>query len=292
MKRVRTLAQQLNPEVIHSYTFHTNLAAYWAALGTKSIALGSLRGEFTSAKQHAGRWLGRLCARWPRCQITNSFVAAENLRNSRKFFRPNQTYFVRNALDLQRFSNSSGNATHHAFIVGVGSLLQYKRWDRVIRIVKEVSRRRDDCNVLIVGEGPERGRLEAEARRLGVSHRIRFIGATTDVPGLLNKARFLVHTSDTEGCPNAVMEAMASGRPVIAMAAGDISHMIEHGKTGFVVPCGDESTFAQHVLRLLSDDELCFRMGVAAREKAERDFGLRRLVKETFDAYIAAGWKN
>ena len=134
--------------------------------------------------------------------------------------------------------------------------------------------------------------MDRQAQELGVADCVEFIGATADVPGLLENSRFLVHTSDTEGCPNAVMEAMACGRPVVAMDAGDIPFLVEDGRTGFVVRREDEATFAERVFQLLTDNELCRRMGLAARAKAEQEFGLDSLVTETLNAYRAAGWRD
>jgi glycosyltransferase involved in cell wall biosynthesis len=159
-------------------------------------------------------------------------------------------------------------------------------------MVNEVRHKGAECRVRIAGDGPERTRLERQAQELGVSKCVEFIGATLDVPGLLEKSRFLVHTSDTEGCPNAVIEAMACSRPVVAMDAGDIPFLVEHGTSGFVVSRGDETTFAERVFQLLSDDGLCHRMGLAARARAEQEFGLRSLVNETLNAYKGAGWKD
>jgi glycosyltransferase involved in cell wall biosynthesis len=279
LRNVRHLAKGLDPEVIHSYSFYTNVAASWAALGTKAVALGSLRGDYARAKKGSGLWLGRLSARWP-------------ARRSMGIFSPKQIYVVRNGLDLHRFCSVNSSAHGKSRIVGVGSLLALKRWDRLLRIVQQVKCKGGDCRVRIAGEGPERNPLERQAQNLGISKCVEFIGTTSDVPELLGQSRFLVHTSDTEGCPNSVMEAMACGRAVIAMDAGDIPFLIEDGKSGFVVPRGDEAAFAQRVWQLLSDDELCCRMGLAARVKAEREFGLGRLVMKTLDAYKAAGWKG
>jgi glycosyltransferase involved in cell wall biosynthesis len=113
-----------------------------------------------------------------------------------------------------------------------------------------------------------------------------------DIASLLATARFLVHTSDSEGCPNVVMEAMACGRAVVATDAGDVPSLVEDGKTGFVVPRGDEATLLARMVTLMTDDDLCRRMGEAGRAKAEQQFGLDRLVAETLAAYQAMGWKD
>jgi glycosyltransferase involved in cell wall biosynthesis len=292
LRGFRHLARLLDPEVIHSYSFYTNFAAYWAALGTKAVAMGSLREDFTHAQKRGGLWRGRLNARWPRYQIYNSLSSAEKARRATDIFSPKHIDIVRNGVDLQRFGGFEGSPVSRAYIVGIGSLQPLKRWDRLLRIVHQLKNKRADCWIRIAGDGPERMSLEKQAQDLGISQCVEFIGPTLDVPGLLEKSRFLVHTSDTEGCPNVVMEAMASGRAVVAMEAGDIRFLVEDGKTGFVVRCGDETAFAERVLQLLSDDELCRRMGLAARAKAEREFGLGLLVSETLNAYRAAGWKG
>jgi glycosyltransferase involved in cell wall biosynthesis len=209
-------------------------------------------------------------------------------RRSRGIFSPKHINVVRNGIDLQEFTVLNGSPVVEECIVGIGSLLALKRWDRVLRMVEKVRREGAVCKVRIAGDGPERSRLERQAQDLGISQYVEFLGATHDVRVLLEKSRFLVHTSDSEGCPNAVMEAMACGRPVVAMDAGDIPSLVEDGKTGFVIRQGDEATFGKRVVRLLSDDHLCHRMGLAARVKAEQEFGLDNLVTRTLDAYRTA----
>ena len=88
------------------------------------------------------------------------------------------------------------------------------------------------------------------------------------------------------------MEAMACGRAVVAMDAGDIPSLVEDGKTGFVVRRGDDAKLVGSHGALITDRDLCRRMGEAGRAKAEREFGLDRLVSETLAAYRAAGWKD
>jgi glycosyltransferase involved in cell wall biosynthesis len=292
LRAFRRLIRRLRPEVIHSYTFHTNFAAWWAALGTKAVAIGALRSDFTRAMRETGPWLGRLSARWPRTQIFNSLAAAEIAQRSRSPFTPSQLYVVRNGLDLRHFRAVPLSTTGQTCILGVGSLLPVKRWDRLLRAVLSLKRRGLDFAVRIVGDGPLRGTLKQQAQALGVTERVEFMGHLDDIPGLLADATFLAHTSDSEGYPNVVMEAMACGRAVVATDVGDTSSIIEDQKTGFVVRLGDNAALVERMATLIADRELCRGMGEAGRLKAEREFGLDRLVSETLAAYRAARWKD
>jgi glycosyltransferase involved in cell wall biosynthesis len=292
LRALRALGRRVAPEIIHSYGYYTNFAAYYAAQGTGALAIGSLRSDFNRARRGGGIIRGALNARWPSCLIANSVAAAEAARRHPGPFAPRQVFVVRNGLDLNQFrcSHYSPSSTH--YIAAVGSLLPVKRWDRLLRLIPKVKNMGiRNLRVRIAGGGPLRTSLERLAKSLDVSEYVEFIGESYDIPAFLRHAKFLVHTSESEGCPNVVMEAMASQRAVIAMNTGDISQLIEDGKTGFVVD-QDEAAFADRVLRLLSDEELCQCMGVAAREKAERDFGLGRLVAETLAVYRTAGWKG
>jgi glycosyltransferase involved in cell wall biosynthesis len=134
--------------------------------------------------------------------------------------------------------------------------------------------------------------LERYAQDLGIADHVEFIGHTEDIPNLLSDAIFLVLTSDNEGCPNTVMEAMACRRAVMATDVGDIPHLVEDGKTGYVVRRGDDAMLVARMATLLTNRDLCRRMGEAGRAKAEREFGLNRLLEETLAAYRTAGWRD
>jgi len=292
LRQFRRLVREVKPEVVHSYSFYTNFAAHWSVRGMEAIALGAVQSGFIRSKKEAGPWLGRLSARWPRTQISNSISAADVTSRARSLFEPGRFYVVRNGQDLERFQPAPLSATQPVRIVGVGSLLPVKRWDRLLKVALELKKIGYDCLIQIAGDGSLRGSLQQQAQDLGLTDRVEFIGYRDDIAGLLSEATFLVHTSDTEGCPNVVMEAMACGRAVVATDAGDVPLLVDDGKTGFVVRRGDNASLVDRVVKLITDRELCRRMGEAGRAKAEQEFGLDRLVSETLAAYRAAGWKD
>jgi len=293
LRAFRTLARQVGPEVIHSYGFHTNFAAFYAARGTSAVAIGSLRSDWAWAKAQCGMIRGALNARWPSSHISNSMTSAESAHRNSGLFTPLQAFVVRNGLDLNLFRCSNDTPGTRNYVAAVGSLFPVKRWDRLLRVVQKIKNLgRGDVSFRIAGDGPLRPALEKLAGGLGIARAVEFLGEVQDMPTFLRGAKFLVHTSESEGCPNVVMEAMACGLPVVAMEAGDIPYLVKDGETGFVVRQGEETTFVERILQLLADDELCHRMGLAARAKAEQEFRLERLVSETLAVYRAAGWKE
>jgi glycosyltransferase involved in cell wall biosynthesis len=292
LKAFRRLIRQLRPELLHSYSFYTNFPAWWAVLGTRTVAVGAMRSAFTWTVRKRGPLFGRLSACWPRHQIFNSLAAAESARGSKGLFVPRQLYCVRNGVDLEQFRAVPLSTAGRPCILGVGSLSPVKRWDRLLGAVVSLKRRGFDFCVRIVGTGPLRETLTQQVQALNVADCVEFMGQRDDIPDLLAQATFLAHTSDSEGCPNSVMEAMACGRAVVSTSVGDTPVVIEDEKTGFVVPRGDDAALVERMATLIADRELCRRMGEAGRLKAAREFGLDRLLCETLAAYRAVGWKD
>jgi glycosyltransferase involved in cell wall biosynthesis len=292
LQAFRRIISQVRPEVLHSNCFYTNFAAQWASYGTKTVAVGSLQADFFCEKKNSGPCLGRLNARWPATQICNSWRAANNARRTAGLFVPRTLHVVRNGIDLRLFQSSPIPSVGPPLLLGVGTLIQLKRWDRLVTLAAGLKNAGHRFRMRIVGDGPLSGTLQQLTRYLQVEDRVSFPGHVNDIPGELRHATCLVHTSEVEGCPNVVVEAMTSGRPVVAADAGDIADLVVHGKTGFVVPQGDDAGLKQYVTLLLTNPGLCQAMGEAAREKANREFELDRLVTETLTAYRAAGWKD
>src|SRR5205085_157391 len=150
-------------------------------------------------------------------------------------------------------------------------LVPVKRFDRFLDAVALARRAAPGLKALLVGEGPDRDALERHAAALGLfPDHLAFLGRRGDVPRLLRQADVLVLTSDYEGCPNVVLEAMAAGVPVVTTPAGDAGRVVQDGVTGFVTPFDDTEGLAARLVRLCNAPDLRARLGQAARRRAEQ----------------------
>ena len=141
--------------------------------------------------------------------------------------------------------------------------------------------------LLVRGDGPERPALEREAARLGVSDRVRFLGAGTrdDVLMLFRGADAVLVTSAWENLPHTVLEALAVGTPVVATAVGGIPELVEHGRTGLLCPPRDPVALAGIVVELLQDRDRALSLTRAAADRLEKHFTHHAMVEGTLRVY-------
>jgi glycosyltransferase involved in cell wall biosynthesis len=298
--RLATLALALRgfrPHVVHSVHFYTNLYAAAAARACGALSVGAIRSDLTRELRLHPFW-GRRLLRWPDAIVTNSTVAAENARRAG---RPADSVFVLpNTLDLADFDRRAalpvGGTPEwpRPCVAAIGRLIAVKRIDRFLRALALARRRRPDLTGLVVGDGPERASLEALAAELELlPEGVRFLGRRDDVPGILARVDALVLTSDQEGSPNVVLEAMAAGRPVIATPAGEVRHLVRQNRTGFVVAFDDAEELAARIVEVTGTGDLASVLGREGRRLVEAEHGVedlpRKLLRVYADAAAAAG---
>jgi glycosyltransferase involved in cell wall biosynthesis len=170
-------------------------------------------------------------------------------------------------------------------VLFVGNLVAVKRLDRLLEATALLLPRRPDLRVSLVGDGILREELEAAARALGVSGRVRFEGARPfeEVVHWLRRARLMVMTSEMEGLPQAMIEAMSCGVPVVIAETGDVTTLARHGENAWIVSPPTARAFAEAIDRLLGDPALHARLVdgcLAMRERFRRDYGMEAAVAE------------
>ncbi len=160
----------------------------------------------------------------------------------------------------------------------MGRLHGQKGVDVLLGAFREVLAGRPGALLVIAGDGPERSRLEREARETGVAERVVFLGECNDTPLFMSALDAFVLPSRWEGMPNVVLEAMAAGIPVIGTFAGGVPEMVAPEETGLLVAPGDAGALSQAMTRLLSDAGRARAMGEAGRARASELFSMETMV--------------
>lgn len=170
-------------------------------------------------------------------------------------------------------------------IVVVGPLVRSKRLDEAIWHFELVRTLHENAVMLILGDGPERQRLERYARLVSEPAVVKFLGYCEDMPAYLSHADVVWHTGEEATRSVAVMESMAAGVPVVASDVPVNRTLIEAGKTGFLAAARSRAMFARYTLRLLEDPDLARQIGNAAAVDAERRFSTPQMIEGYRDSY-------
>jgi L-malate glycosyltransferase len=215
---------------------------------------------------------------------------------------------IHNAVDLQRFDN------HHPTRVQLRQALGFKADDLLVGIVGQLTPRKGqlelirgfaevaadfpNARLLIVGDaifngdGAYRDSLQREARAVGLSHRIHFLGPRDDVPALMGVFDLLVVNSHAEPFGLTVIEAMASGTPVLATAVDGICEIVTQNESGWLVAAGDHAQLVAGLRTLLGDTRLRARLGRQGRETAVARFSTNRFLREINSLYAHVNSPN
>jgi len=303
--RLRRIIGELRahrPAVIQSFHFYANFYASVAGRMCRIPDIGALRNDGLSEMRAYGRLLGCAGLRWPRVLAANSRVGIRNATTLGA--KAERLFHLPNVLDTGHFCPGPArtNQSDSWNLVAVGRLHQQKRFDRLIQVMAQLGRLPGrPVRLVIVGDGPLRSELEALAVHCGVADAVQFIGAVEDTVPFLQAADAAVLTSDFEGTPNVVMEALSCGLPVVTTGAGGVREIMVDGETGTIVPLGPVeaeadgvaetetvSQLAQALQTLREDYEKRSLMGRQARAQAEDRFSRNRLPAVLSELYALA----
>ena len=290
----RPLVETLRREridVLHAHKFGSNV---WAA------ALGPLTGTpVTLAHEHSwsfeGQPLRRFLDRELIARRVSAFIAVSSEDRRRMIELEGidraKIRLIPNGIPAtKRLAGSDLRAElaipADAPVLGsVGMLRAEKRHDLLIEAVAELMPRFPRLRLLLVGEGEERGRLEALVRRLDIERSVDLLGRRSDVGDVLAALDVAVSSSDREGSPLSVMEYMQAGLPVVATRVGGVPDLVEDGVTGTLVARGSGRALANGIAPLLEDPSLAREMGRRGQALCTSRFSLEAMVANLQDLY-------
>lgn len=167
-------------------------------------------------------------------------------------------------------------------VVGtVGRMEPIKNHALLVEAAGILTREKIDVEVRFAGTGSMEPALRKRAAELGIAERVRFLGHVADVPPYLKELDVFALTSDSEGNPNALLEAMSTGLPCVSTSVGAVTELLQNGRSGMIVPAGDAPALARELAALASDDALRAQLAKNARDRILREYSLGRML----DAY-------
>jgi len=278
--------------VAQAFGFYANLMLIPAArFGGVPVILGSHRqlGDLlTPEKFRAQNAAFRLCDR----VVCNSDAAAQRLRDTG--IREKKLTVIPNGLPDELFADVPPALPREPEVVRIGMISRMnhavKRHDLFLRAAARLSQRLPQVRFVLVGDGPLRPSLEELAQQLGLGNRVTFLGDRRDVTEVLASLDISALSSTSESLSNVILESMAAGVPVVAAEVGGNMELVQHGKTGFLVPPGDEMEFAAALEKLVTQPELCHRFGRCARENAQASYSVatvRALYQDLYKSLLA-----
>lgn len=284
--------------VVMSFTHHSNLVG---------MPLACLTGVPVRVAAHRGRIekfppiLERLHGLMINSVITNCLVAnSQHVRDQAialEAVKPEKIVVIPNGVSLefrltpedtlskrasvtaarQRLREVLGISQQAQLILSVGRLTDQKGYIYLIDAMPFVLGRFPDALVFLIGDGSARQGLEERVQKLGIGDAVRFLGTRSDIPALLAAADIFALPSISEGMPNALLEAMGMGVPVVASSLGCVKEVVTHGETGCLVSPGDATALGESIVCLLENMDLRMRLGRAGRALVENKYTLEQM---------------
>lgn len=289
--RLGTLARILRNErfdILHTHKFGSNL---WGALIGSACRIPTI-----IAHEHSWSYEGNAPRAWLDGNVigrlATRFVAVSSADGRRMVSREgvsaDKVIVIPNAY-IPSPTSSHGDVRRElgldpdALVIGIAAVLRpEKRIDLLLEAHVKVRSVVPQAQLVIAGDGECRPGLERQARDLGLRHSVHFLGARTDVDSVLRAADVGALSSDREGSPLLVFECMANNTPLVATAVGGVPDVVQHGRTGLLVPRRDPDALAAGLISLLTDHEQRARIAAAARD------ALRRYTIDVIAARFAA----
>jgi glycosyltransferase involved in cell wall biosynthesis len=265
LRQLKELFVAQAPDVVQTFLFHANVMGVWAARRARTPAVAM--GIRVADPRRSRLWLERLAARRAdRIVCVSRAVADFVIKRGR--FPAEKVVVIPNGLDPSIYENippaplsELGVAPGRRVLSAIGRLDRQKGLDWLLTVAPMLLESLPEHDIVVVGDGPERVSLEQRAQNLNLTGRVHFCGWRADVPSILAASEALLLPSRWEGMPNVVLEAMASGLPVVATRSEGVEELLGPAADLQTAFFGESEVFASKAIRIATDRTLAKSLG-------------------------------
>jgi len=297
--RLKRVMKEFRPHIVHTRNFGALEAIPAARLAGVPVAIHSEHGYELEILQGLPLRRRILCrALFPMADAVLAVTEELRTYHSRQsWFPAGRIRVIYNGVNTDRFSPLADETPRirremklpagSTVIGSVGRLVPIKDHITLIRAAELLLQQRKEVHILLVGDGPERAKLQGYvADSPHLAGRVSFLGASDCVPQAMNAMDVFVLPSICEGMSNTLLEAMASGLPVVATRAGGNPELVEDESVGLLFPSRDVPTLARHLARLVENPDLRRSLGESARRRVIEQFSLAEMIRRYRDLYF------
>lgn len=296
IQRLYQYIRQLRPDMIHTQLETSNIlgALIGRLLGIRSVAtMHTLDVQAGKLRKRLRNWV-----HWKALNTLTSRVIFVSEFTRQHFirlgFRESRLVTLYNGIETRLFGQNAARPSK-AHLLGVPEnaviastvavLREPKGIQHMLRAMPALLAQLPGLYYVVAGDGAYRLPLETLARELGVAGRVLFLGQRSDIPNILAASDLFVYPTLQDALPTALLEAMASGVPIVASRVDGVPEILEDGVSGLLVPPADAPALAAACLRLLCDEALVGQLTVAARRTIEERFSIQRQSGLLLDLY-------
>lgn len=292
--KIRDIIREASPEIVQTWLISANFwgrAAYLCARPQKPL-IASIRNVKEARYYVLSRILDRILSRWTNIVICNTHAAKASLL--RYGISPAKIRVIHNGIEPDKYDVSISKKTirqrlgipQENFVIGtIGRITRQKNYPLFVSMAETLLKRNSHLHFIVVGNGELRPQTERMIEERGLRNRFTLTGARNDIADVLKAFDLFILTSNWEGFPNVLLEAMCGRVPVIATAVGGVAELVQDGANGLLVEPGDLEGLVRAVETLVSDTERRTRLGDAGRRSIENHYTLGHMAERTAAIY-------
>lgn len=282
--------------VVRTHRYRSNLYGRLAAfLAGVPVIIASVHDNYRTDKRPKRRIMNRILSK-----ITDKIVAvSEDVKEDiirYDSIDPSKIEVIPNGIDVERF-NPEKNTTdirkefsleEDDIVIGfIGRIVPAKGLEYLLNALPYLKEEFKSIKLLIVGEGSLMEELKERAKKNNIFDNILFIGRRRDIPEILASINIFVMPSIAEGLPNALLEAMAMGKPIVTTEVGGIPEIVKNGFNGLLVPPRDTLSLSKAIKELISNDRLAAKLGQAARDLVYDNLSIKAIAQKWQSLYLS-----